>query len=68
MFKQSSLAALTPPDFNALSTSLTNLSVFVVAKFRYMILSIAIAKPKIKQANTIPINPGPPSINLFLSS
>ena len=37
-------------------------------KFRYIILSMAIAKNRIKQANTIPINPGPPSINLFFNS
>ena len=31
-----------------------------------MILSIAKANPKIKHNNTIPINPGPPSINFCL--
>ena len=38
----------------------------VVDKLRYIILSIAKASPKIKHSNTIPINPGPPSINFCL--
>jgi hypothetical protein len=42
--------------------------VLVVAKFKKIILSIAIARPKIKQIKTIPIKPGPPSINRVFNS
>ena len=52
----------------ASSTLANNFLVFVVAIFKYIILSIAIAKPNIKATNTIPINPGPPSIKFCFNT
>ena len=68
VFLQTSLAASKPPDANAPSTWSINFFEFVVERFKKIILSIAIASHKIRHNKTIPINPGPPSINLFFSS
>jgi hypothetical protein len=45
VLRHNSFAASTPPLDNASSTPSVNFLVFVEAKFKKMILSIAIAKP-----------------------
>ena len=68
VFLQTSLAASNPPEDKAPSTSSINFLELVVERFKKIILSIAIASPNIRHNKTMPINPGPPSINLFFSS
>ena len=62
-----SLADSTPPlEDIASSISDKSLFVLVVARFKVIILSIATAKPSIRQSNTMPINCHPPWINCSL--
>ena len=68
VFLHNSFAASTPPLDRASSTLSVNFLVLVEAKFKNMIRSIEIAKPKIKQIKTMPIKLGPPSIKRFFNS